>query len=56
MDADAQGRKPAQRHGFQASRKPFPAGGGRSVDIEAGRCDDERCQKGLISRNFCEAL
>ena len=34
VDADSQGRRAAQRHGFQASWKPFPAGGGPSVDVK----------------------
>ena len=47
-----QARKAAQRHGFQAPPKAFAAGGGRSVDVEVRNRRDQRCQKGLISRNF----
>ena len=52
MDAGTQARKAAQRHGFQGVPKAFPAGGGRSVDVEVRSRHAERCQKGLISRNF----
>ena len=41
-----QARKAAQRHGFQASREAFAAGGGRSVDVEVRSRHDQRCQKG----------
>ena len=34
VDAGPKARKAAQRHGFQASREAFAAGGGRSVDVE----------------------
>ena len=34
VDTGAHARKAAQRHGFQASREAFAAGGGRSVDVE----------------------
>ena len=52
MDTGLRARKPAQRHAFLASREAFPAGGGRSVDVEAktGRYTSKR--KRLISRNF----
>ena len=33
VDAGAHARKAAQRHGFQASREAFTAGGGRPVDV-----------------------
>jgi site-specific recombinase XerC len=32
----------------------LPAGGGRSVDVEAATARDKRTRKGLISRNFAE--
>ncbi len=56
VDAGAEAGKAAQRHGFQARRKAFAAGRGRSVDIEARSRHDQRCQKGLISRNFGSPL
>ena len=34
VDTGAQARNAARRHGFQASREAFAAGGGRSVDAE----------------------
>ena len=52
VDVGPQGRKAAQRHGFQASREPFAAGGGRSVDVEVWNRHAQGSQKGLISRNF----
>src|SRR5215211_4648123 len=54
VGAGAQARKAAQRHGFQGVPKAFPAGGGRSVDVEVRSRHAERCQKGLISRNFAK--
>ncbi len=56
VDAGAEAGKAAQRNGFQARRKGFAAGRGRSVDMEARSRHDQRRQKGLISRNFAEAL
>jgi hypothetical protein len=56
VDAGAQARKAARRHGFQASRKRLSAGGGRSVDTEATTSRDAGRRKGLISRNFASPL
>jgi hypothetical protein len=52
VDVGAQARKVAEPHGFQVVREPFAAVGGRSVDVEVRSPHDQRCQKGLISRNF----
>ena len=54
VDTGAQARNAARRHEFQAARKAFAAGGGRSVDVELRSRHDQRCQKGLISRNFAK--
>jgi len=52
VDVEPEARNSAQRLGFQASRKAFAAGGGRSVDVEVRSHHDQRPQKELISRNF----
>ena len=46
VDAGPQARKAAQRHGFQASREAFAAGGGRSVDVEVRSRRDRTLTEG----------
>jgi integrase len=52
VDTGPQGRKDAPRHGFQAARKAFPAGGGRSVDVGIRNGYDQTQEKSLISSDF----
>jgi integrase len=56
VDAGAESRKAAQRHGFQASRERISRGGGRSVDVDAKSACNGTNGKSLISRYFSEAL
>jgi hypothetical protein len=46
VDVELEARKTGQRLGFQAPRKAFAAGGGRSVDVEVRSRHDQPCQKG----------
>src|SRR6266511_2614653 len=54
VDVGPHPRKAPPRHGFQAWRKAFLAGRGRSVDTEARTRRQQSWQKELISRNFGE--
>ncbi len=56
VDVAAETRKAAQHQHFAASQHPVPASGGGSVDAAPRSRRLSRQRKGLISRNFGEAL